>query len=67
MGAYQKAISAIDKAIGLNSEKGVYYYGRARVLLLSGDKKKALTDFRQAAAMGSKDASNYLEKYAVVE
>jgi uncharacterized protein YbaP (TraB family) len=67
MGAYQKAISAIGKAIELNSEKDVYYYGRGRVYLLSGEKETALKDFKQAAAMGSKDAKNYLEKYAVVE
>ena len=67
MGEYQKALKAIDKAIELNSEKGVYYYGRGRVRLLSGDKENAITDFKQAAALGSKDASNYLEKYASVE
>ncbi len=67
MGAYQKAISAIGKAIELNSEKDVYYYGRGRVYLLSGEKETALKDFKQAAAMGSKDAKNYLEKYVTVE
>ena len=67
LGAYQKAISAIDKAIELNSGKSVYYYGRGRVYLLSGEKETALIDFKQAAAMGSRDASNYLDKYAIVE
>jgi uncharacterized protein YbaP (TraB family) len=64
LGEYQKAVSLIDKAIGLNSEKGVYYYGRARIYLLAGQKETALKDFRQAAAMGDRDAQNYLKKYA---
>ncbi|MGD2272584.1 MAG: TraB/GumN family protein [Desulfobacterales bacterium] len=64
LGEYQKAVSLIDKAIELNSEKGVYYYGRARIYLLAGQKETALRDFKQAAAMGNRDAQNYLEKYA---
>jgi uncharacterized protein YbaP (TraB family) len=67
LGDYQKAISAIDKAIELNAEKDVYYYGRGRVYLMSGKKESALNDFKQAAAMGNRDAKNYLEKYAIVQ
>ncbi len=63
LGQYQTAVSFIGKAIEINSEKSVYYYGRGRVYLLSGDRDRALEDFKQAAAMGNWDAEKYLEKH----
>jgi tetratricopeptide (TPR) repeat protein len=64
IGQYQKAIDFINHAIMLNTEKGVYFYGKGWVYLLSGNKEKALENFKKAAAMGNNDAKNYLEKYA---
>jgi tetratricopeptide (TPR) repeat protein len=62
LGQYDMALRQIDKAIELNPEKSVYYYGRARVHLLSGDKQKAISDFEKAAEMGSRDAAQYLKR-----
>jgi hypothetical protein len=42
-------------------EKGLYFYGRARVHLLSGNKDKALEDFRRAAELGDRDAQAYFQ------
>jgi len=39
----------------------MYYYGRARVYLLSGDKTKAMEDFKKAADLGDEDALDYLD------
>jgi tetratricopeptide (TPR) repeat protein len=61
-GQYAEALSAINKAIELDAEKGAYYYGRARVYLLAGDFSKAEADFQEAAALGDKDAIRYLGK-----
>jgi len=63
LGEYQTAVSFIGKAIEINSDKSVYYYGRGRVYLLWGDKDRALEDFMQAAAMGNRDADNYLKRH----
>ena len=40
LGQYETALNHINKAIELNSDKSVYYYGRGRIYLLSGDKEK---------------------------
>lgn len=62
IGQYQEAISSIDKAIEMDPGKGLYYYGRGRVCLLSGDKVKAMEDFKRAAELGNQDAQDYLAK-----
>jgi len=67
IGQYEKSLSSINKAIDLDPEKGLFYYGRGRVCLLSGDKEKAIEDFKQAATMGNLDAQNYLKNVAMVE
>ncbi|MBW2589341.1 MAG: tetratricopeptide repeat protein [Deltaproteobacteria bacterium] len=64
---YEESLSSINKAIELDPKKGLFYYGRGRVYLLSGDKEKAIEDFKQAATMGNLDAQNYLKNVAVVE
>jgi len=64
---YEKSLSSINKAIELDPKKGLFYYGRGRVYLLSGDKEKAIEDFKQAATMGNLDAQNYLKNVAIVE
>ena len=64
---YEKSLSSINKAIELDPKKGLFYYGRGRVYLLSGDKEKAIEDFKQAATMGNLDAQNYLKNVAMVE
>ena len=61
LGQYQEALSFINKAIEIDPEKALYYYGRGRVALLSGNTGKSLEDFKRAAALGSRDAQNYLQ------
>jgi tetratricopeptide (TPR) repeat protein len=51
----------IEKAIRIEPQNGLYYYGRGRIYLLSGDKDKALADFKKAAEFGDEDAIKYLE------
>jgi Flp pilus assembly protein TadD len=55
------ALSAINRAIEMSPQNALYYYGRGRVLLLSGDKEKATADFRKAAELGDEDAQSYLQ------
>ena len=62
IGEYDAALKSIDRAIELDAKKGAYFYGRGRVLLLSGNYLKAQEDFKKAAALGDKDAMRYLEK-----
>jgi hypothetical protein len=45
----------------MSPQNGLYYYGRARVYLLAGDKDRALIDFRKAADLGDEDAQGYLK------
>jgi tetratricopeptide (TPR) repeat protein len=45
----------------MEPQNGIYYYGRGRVYLLSGDKDKAMNDFKKAAGLGDEDTMNYLE------
>jgi tetratricopeptide (TPR) repeat protein len=61
LGYYQAALGAIDKAISLGGDKGLYYYGRGRVLLQSGKDAEGMADIRKAAEMGDLDAIQYLE------
>ncbi|KPJ76316.1 MAG: hypothetical protein AMJ54_12020 [Deltaproteobacteria bacterium SG8_13] len=61
-GQYAEALSAINKAIELDTGQGAYYYGRARVHLLSGDAPRARADFQKAADLGDQDAIRYLNK-----
>lgn len=61
LGQYEEAISSIDKAIALGHREGLYLYGRGRVYLLSGDEASALEDFKAAAALGNREAKEYLE------
>lgn len=58
---YKEAIACINKAIDMYPEKALYFYGRAMVYLLSGDKDKAIEDFRRAAELGDRDAQAYLQ------
>jgi len=62
MGEYSNAIEALNRAISLNPKKGAYAYARGRVYLLSGEKEKAMIDFKRAAELGDLDARHYLEK-----
>jgi tetratricopeptide (TPR) repeat protein len=61
LGNYTAGLAAINRAIEMSPQNGLYYYGRARVYLLSGEKEKALADFRKAADLGDEDAQNYLK------
>jgi len=61
LGEYPKALDHLNRAIQASPEKGAYYYARARVYLLSGDKDMAMADFKDAAERGDLDARQYLE------
>ena len=61
LGRYREAIDQINRALKLEPQNGMYYYGRARVFLLSGDKTKAMEDFKKAADLGDEDALDYLD------
>lgn len=61
LGNYARAVEAINRAIEMKPHNGLYHYGRARVHLLSGEKEKALADFRRAADLGDEDAQAYLK------
>lgn len=57
-----QALDQINKAISLSPQVAHYYYGRARVMLLSGQSAKANEDFQKAADMGDRDAKAYLQR-----
>jgi len=61
LGNYTRALAAINRAIEMRPRNGLYYYGRARVYLLSGEKENAMADFRKAADLGDEDARIYLK------
>jgi tetratricopeptide (TPR) repeat protein len=62
MADFDQALRHINAAIELSPGIAHYYYGRARVLLLAGQRSRALEDFRKAADMGDPDAEDYLGK-----
>jgi hypothetical protein len=62
LGRFKESIEELNRAIAINPDKGVYYYGRARVHLLAGMHASAQSDFQQAAALENKDAKAYLEQ-----
>ncbi len=64
---YDQALKALDKAIELVPDKAVYYYGRARVLLMAGRQDQARQDFEKAASLGNEDAQRYLENQSEKE
>ena len=61
LGQYDKAFVAINRAIEMEPRNGLYYYGRARTYLLTGDRQRAMQDFRAAADLGDEDAQAYLK------
>jgi tetratricopeptide (TPR) repeat protein len=65
LGQFQQALTAIGKAFELNPQKPAFYYGRGWVLLLSGDRDKAIQDFKIAAQKGYPDAINYLRRQGI--
>jgi tetratricopeptide (TPR) repeat protein len=62
LGMYSQGIASINRALEIEPRNGLYYYGRARVFLLSGDRDKALQDFRRAADLGDEDAQAFLAR-----
>jgi Flp pilus assembly protein TadD len=60
-----KAIALINQAIEMSPHNGLYYYGRARVYLLSGEKEKAMADFKKAAELDNEDAQKYMSSIAI--
>ena len=67
LGQFEKAIPLVNKAIEMEPENGLYFYGRARVHLLAGDQEKAMTDFKKAAELDDEDAQAYMETIAQTE
>jgi len=67
LGEYEQALTLIDKALAIDARKGLYHYGRGRVLLLSGDKENAVEDLKQAAVLGNQVAQRYLQKTLHIE
>ncbi len=67
IGDYPKAISLINKALETDPKNSLYLYGRGRVYLLSGDKQKGMDDMKLAAALGNRDAHDYLQSRAPVQ
>ncbi len=61
---FPEAIALIDEAIKMEPRNGLYYYGRARVYLLAGDKEKAKEDFKKAAELDDEDAQIYINSIA---
>ena len=61
LGDYPRALDHLNQAIQMAPDQGAYYYGRARVFLLSGNKDRAMEDFEHAAKLGDPDAIQYLE------
>lgn len=65
LGQFQAALTAIGKAFELNPHKAAFYYGRGWVLVLSGDRDKAIQDFKIAAQKGHPDAIDYLRRQGI--
>ena len=59
---YDQALLHLNKAIEMSPDIAEYYYGRAWVLLLAGQRSRALADFQKAADLGDPDAEDYLSK-----
>jgi len=57
---FDKAVGAIDRAISMRPDSGLYYYGRGRVYLMLGAEGQAMADFERAAELGNEDAREYL-------
>ncbi len=62
---FEAAVKAMTQAIDLNGDKGSYYYGRGRVLLLAGEDEEAMRDFMEAGFRGHADARAYLKAAGV--
>ncbi|MFO7962545.1 MAG: tetratricopeptide repeat protein [Desulfobacterales bacterium] len=60
LGDMDKALEAVERAIGHNGRNATYVYGRGRIYLLDGQTEKALSDFKRAAEMGNQDAKHYI-------
>jgi len=61
---FDKALPLINKAIAMEPQNGLFFYGRGRVHLLAGDQEKAMTDFKKAAELDDEDAQAYMETMA---
>jgi tetratricopeptide (TPR) repeat protein len=58
---YDQAMVHFDQALMRGPQQGIYYYGRARALLLNGRKAQAAEDFQKAADLGHMDAVRHLQ------
>jgi hypothetical protein len=56
---YPEALQAMDEALRLKPDTGLFYYGRGRTYLMSGENAKADADFRRAAELEDPQALQY--------
>ena len=59
---FDKAVEAVNKAIALQPDSGLYYYGRGRIYLMLGAEDRAMADFQRAADLGNPDARDHLRR-----
>ena len=65
MHQFEAALKAMTRAIDLDDDKAVYYYGRGRVYLIAGEDEQAMRDFMEAGFLGHPDARAYLKDAGV--
>ncbi|MGD9159490.1 MAG: tetratricopeptide repeat protein [Desulfobacteraceae bacterium] len=58
---YEDSIKDFDRVIELEKDSSDAYFERGTTYAYLGDKKKVLSDFKEAARLGSKNARNFLK------
>ena len=64
LGEFDQAITLVNKAIAMEPQNGLYFYGRGRVNLLADKQDLAMKDFKRAAELDDEDAQAYLKHIA---
>ncbi|MFP4477255.1 MAG: tetratricopeptide repeat protein [Desulfatibacillaceae bacterium] len=62
LGEYDEALKYMNTALSMEPGNAKYIYGRGRTYLLTGKLDRAMTDFERAAALGHREAREYLDK-----
>lgn len=58
---YSEAIASLSRALEINPNNGWTYYQRGQCYLASGEREKALVDFRKGCSLGSKNSCRLLD------